>query len=487
MTSNDPASAAERNRLVRRANLDHVAAGETRSAQSATAPSGFSGRWSRRQWAQASLLATGAALVCALVPGFSGAMAPRSGDVHMATMALALPPAPAPAADAAPASYWQLVTVVPGQTLGEIFADQGVPASLMRRILDTPAASETLKRIRPGTELGFEFDPDHGGLRGFRFDRSTTERVELAVAGEDIVEHVIERPVEVHTSVVSGEIRSSLYGSARQAGLSPRVIATLTDRIFQYDIDFGRQIQPGDRYSVVVEELWREGERVGSGDVVAATFTTGGKTFTGFRFEHDGKVEYYDADGRPLKRSFIRSPIEFARLSSRFGNRRHPVLGTMRMHKGVDYAARTGTPIMAAGNARVQFRGRQRGYGNVVILDHGRGHTTLYAHMSKFGNIRQGQQVSQGQVIGYVGATGLATGPHLHYEFRVNGVHRDPLKVTMPPPEPLKGEALARFKAETAPTMARIEQYESLHFARSQAGSAPALASAGGSGDDDRG
>jgi len=157
------------------------------------------------------------------------------------------------------------------------------------------------------------------------------------------------------------------------------------------------------------------------------------------------------------------------------------------MHKGVDYAARTGTPIMAAGNARVQFRGRQRGYGNVVILDHGRGHTTLYAHMSKFGNIRQGQQVSQGQVIGYVGATGLATGPHLHYEFRVNGVHRDPLKVTMPPPEPLKGEALARFKAETAPTMARIQQYESLHFARSQAGSAPALASAGGSGDGDRG
>src|SRR5690606_3047188 len=275
------------------------------------------------------------------------------------------------------------------------------------------------------------------------------------------------------------EIRNSLYGSARQAGLTPGAIATLTDRIFQYDIDFARQIQPGDRYSVLIEELWREGERVGSGEVVAATFTTGGRTFTGFRFEHDGKVEYYDADGRPLKRSFIRSPIEFARLSSRFGSRRHPILGSMRMHNGVDYAARTGTPIMAAGDARVQFRGRQRGYVNTVILDHGKGHTTLYAHMSRFANVRQGERVKQGQVIGYVGATGLATGPHLHYELRVNGKHRDPLKVTTPPPEPPKGDALARFQAETAPTLARIQQYEQLHYARQQAAEAPAIASAG--------
>src|SRR5690554_3868934 len=208
MTPQDPASESERNRLVRLANLDHVAAGESRSTQSPDpASSGFSGRWTRRQWAQASLLATGAALVFALVPGFSSAMQPRSGNVHMATMALALPPAPASQQDAAPAGYWELVTVQPGQTLGEIFADQGVPASLMRRILDTPSARETLARIRPGTELGFEFDPEHGGLSGFRFERNTTERVQLAVAGDDITEHVIERPVKVHTSVVRSEER----------------------------------------------------------------------------------------------------------------------------------------------------------------------------------------------------------------------------------------------------------------------------------------
>ena len=158
-------------------------------------------------------------------------------------------------------------------------------------------------------------------------------------------------------------------------------------------------------------------------------------------------------------------PIPYARLSSKFGSRRHPVLGSMRMHKGVDYAAGTGTPIMAAGDARVQFVGTQRGYGNVVILDHGRGHTTLYAHMSRFGKVRKGQQVGQGTVIGYVGSTGLATGPHLHYEFRVNGVHRNPLSVTMPPAEPLKGADLVAFKAATSPTLARMESMEQLMFA----------------------
>jgi murein DD-endopeptidase MepM/ murein hydrolase activator NlpD len=202
--------------------------------------------------------------------------------------------------------------------------------------------------------------------------------------------------------------------------------------------------------------------------VLAATFTTGGKTYTGFRFERNGKTEYFDAEGRPLKKSFIRSPIQFARLSSNFGARRHPVLGRMRMHKGVDYAARTGTPIMAAGDARVQFAGVQRGYGNTVILDHGRGHTTLYAHMSRFGKFRAGQRVSQGEIIGYVGSTGLSTGPHLHYEFRVNGQHRNPLSVTMPPPEPLRGAELAAFQAQVAPAMARIRGMEQVMYAQAQ-------------------
>jgi murein DD-endopeptidase MepM/ murein hydrolase activator NlpD len=185
----------------------------------------------------------------------------------------------------------------------------------------------------------------------------------------------------------------------------------------------------------------------------------------------NGKAEYFTGDGRPLKKSFIRMPIPYARLTSGFGARRHPVLGRMRMHKGVDYAAGTGTPIMAAGDARVVSAGWQGGYGNAVVLDHGRGYTTLYGHMSRVGKIKRGQRIAQGTVIGYVGSTGMSTGPHLHYEFRINGVHRNPLSITMPPPEPLSGVALAQFRQQTSVALARIREVENIIYA--DAGTAP--------------
>ena len=201
----------------------------------------------------------------------------------------------------------------------------------------------------------------------------------------------------------------------------------------------------------MVEQTWRDGELIRTGPVQAATFTIGGKLHTGFRFERNGKAEYFTADGRPLKKSFIRMPIPYARLTSRSARAATRCSAPYAQHKGVDYGAGTGTPIMAAGDARVQFVGWKGGYGRAVILDHGRGYTTLYGHMSRFGKIKPGQRMPQGTVIGYVGMTGLATGPHLHYEFRINGVHRNPLSVTMPPPEPLDGTALAQFRAQTGP------------------------------------
>jgi len=423
-------------------------------------PAAFNTRWSRRHWLHASLFATLGALLATIVPGFSSQLQPSS-QAH-ATLPLQLPPLTVNAPEGA-GRFWEVVQVERGQTLGSLFDDRGVPAATMHRILDDPANRDALVRLRPGAELGFELD-ERGALRGFRFDRSPTQRVELDLRGDRMHEKVLERATTTRLAVTSAEIDHSLYAAGRKAGLSPAAIAVMTDDIFKYDIDF-KDVQPGDRFSAVVEETWREGERIGTGRILAATFSTDGKTYTGFRFERNGKAEYFTADGRPLKKSFIRMPIPYARLSSKFGSRRHPVLGTMRMHKGVDYAAGTGTPIMAAGDARVQFVGTQRGYGNVVILDHGRGHTTLYAHMSRFGKVKKGQQVAQGTVIGYVGSTGLATGPHLHYEFRVNGVHRNPLSVTMPPPEPLKGSDLVAFKAATAPTLARMESMEDLMFA----------------------
>lgn len=472
MTS--PASSADpqRGQRIRNRNLREAARQATMLHQHL--PASFqrdasSGRWTRRQWAHTSLFATLGALVVALVPGFSNAMQAPDTRVPLTTMSLSLPPLSRANLRAQAGDSWQVVTVESGQTLGSIFEDLDIPATTMHRLLEQPGAKDALTRLRPGAELGFDLPVDARGrpgkLRALRYDRGDTERVELALVGDKVVEKVIERPVEVRTTVISGKVGKSLFHSARKLGLTGSNINALTDEIFKYDIDFNSDVTASDRFSVVVEQTFREGELIRSGPVQVATFTAKGKQHTGFRFERNGKAEYFTAEGRPLKKSFIRMPIPYARLSSKFGARRHPVLGTMRMHKGVDYAAGSGTPIMAAGDARVAFMGWKGGYGRAVILDHGRGYTTLYAHMSSFGKIKQGQRVGQGTVIGRVGSTGLATGPHLHYEFRINGVHRNPLAHTMPPPEPLGGAELAKFRAQTGPALARIRTVEDIIYA----------------------
>ena len=245
--------------------------------------------------------------------------------------------------------------------------------------------------------------------------------------------------------------------SANAAGMSNAMTLELA-KVFGYDIDFAQDLRVGDRFYVVYDEVYRDGERVSSGDILAAAFVNQGREFSAFRYRFaDGRDAYFDREGRPMKKSFLRMPIEFARISSRFSTaRKHPILGKVRAHKGVDYAARSGTPIMSAGDGRIAFAGWKSGYGRCVIVDHGRGYTTLYGHMSKFGKYRTGGRVRQGDTIGYVGMTGLATAPHLHYEFRVKGVHQNPLTVTMPKPEPLPKSELARFNAQTSPMMAQL-------------------------------
>ncbi|HET8817964.1 MAG TPA: peptidoglycan DD-metalloendopeptidase family protein [Xanthomonadaceae bacterium] len=417
-------------------------------------------------------------LLAAIVPGFSDATRPAQFGGGHVTQALALPKLPMTRKRSEPGDSWRVVTVEPGQTLGAIFEDMGVPATTMYRILEQPGAREVLTRLIPGAQLAFDL-PDNGELRAFRYDRDDLHRVELALVGDQVSQRVIERPVETRSLAATGEIESSLYAAAREAGLSPAAIVAMTDEIFQYDIDF-TDAQKGDRFSVVYDETWREGERIGGGIIRAATFTTGGKTYTGYRFEHDGEVGYYDADGRPLKKAFIRMPIPYARITSNYSpSRRHPVTGKRRPHEGVDYGARSGTPILAAGKGRIKFSGWQRGYGRTIIIDHGNGYSTLYAHMSRFGKYDRGQSVPQGATIGYVGSSGLATGPHLHYEFRINGAHRNPLKVTMPPPEPLKGEALVAFRAQVAPVMARIEKLQGPADTRVASTATPRRASKG--------
>ena len=458
MTDRTPDS-LRKQRYKARLSVQHESALHQRLKQHL--PAAFNERWTRKHWMHAGLFASIGVMLATIVPGFSHSL----DETHLhARLPLQLPSLEQIQGEGA-TDTWQVLQVQPGQTLGSLFNELQLPASLMHRVLENEHAKAAFARLRPGTEIAFDI-PAPGQLRGMRFNRDADHRVELSVDGGQVTAQLSARETSTRTAVAVGEIRHSLYASASRAGLPANAISVLTDEIFKYDIDFSKDVQPGDRFSVVYDETWREGERVDASKVLAATFTTGGKTYTGFRFERNGKAEYFDADGRPLKKSFIRSPIQFARLSSNFGARRHPILGRMRMHKGVDYAAPTGTPIMAAGDARVQFAGTQRGYGNVVILDHGRGHTTLYGHMSRLGRYKTGQRVNQGEIIGYVGSTGMSTGPHLHYEFRVNGEHRNPLSVTMPPPEPLRGAELAAFRAQVAPAMARIRGMEEVRYAQ---------------------
>jgi murein DD-endopeptidase MepM/ murein hydrolase activator NlpD len=419
-------------------------------------------KWSHEHWLLAGLYGFVGTALIAIVPGFSNAT--RVAEAAPARLELALP-LPTATTQANSASGWQTVRIQRGENLGSVFAQLKLSPTLMHQLLAATSARDSLTRLREGQEIGFEFDAK-GTLKTLRFDKDSGTRIDLAVQGDKVTEKVLLRPVERRVEIASGIITSSLYADGARAGLTAGSINTLAN-IFKYDIDFVEDVRDGDTFQVVYEELWRDGQRIGTGDVIGATFTNRGKRFTAYSYAPDGgKVEYYDETGRPLKKVLMRIPIEFARLSSTFGMRKHPVLGRMRAHKGVDYAARTGTPIMAAGDGKVAFVGWRNGYGRAVIIDHGQGRSTLYGHMSAWGKEKQGQHVSQGSTIGYVGASGLATGPHLHYEFRINGTQVNPLTVTMPKPQPLGGLQLAKFRAATAPAVAKLELVEKANATR---------------------
>lgn len=415
-------------------------------------------------------------LVGVIMPTFASATRSDSAGTALTTMQLPLPPLPASAsADAAIASLaadgsnepdWKIAVVKAGQSLSDIFREQGLGPGDLQRAVDAQADATALRRIRPGDEFAFDIDAS-GSLRALRFDRSDAARVTLNFATGTVTESVQDRALERRVEVAHGVINSSLFDAGDQAGMSDLMTLRLANA-FGYDIDFAQDLRQGDSFSVIYDQVYRDGERLHGGDIIAATFTNQGKRYTAIRFTNaKGETLYYTEDGRPLRKAFLRTPVEFTRISSRFSaGRMHPVLGKMRAHRGVDYAAPSGTPIRAAGAGKIVYRGKQGGYGNVVILQHQGKFTTLYGHMSRFAAGKVGQHVSQGQVIGYVGMTGLATGPHLHYEFRLAGKHRDPLTVTLPKEESLPASELARFNKGSGVLLARLKMVDAVHLAR---------------------
>ncbi|MEO8672624.1 MAG: peptidoglycan DD-metalloendopeptidase family protein [Tahibacter sp.] len=442
--------------------------------------------WRREHWVLASVALAVTILSGMIMPTWANAMRHESVGVALTRMDIALPPISAeqvatddaalaglagagmlPGSPSGSGDDWKIVRVRAGQSLADIFHEQGLSPTDLQRVVETKSNSDALRRIHPGDEFAFRLTSE-GLLTGLRFDRDDKTRVVLTIGPKEIRSEIVERELERRVHVAHGVVDSSLFDAGERAGMSDAMILKLA-QAFGYDIDFAQDLREGDSFTVIYNDLYREGERLRDGDIVAATFINAGKRYTAFRYlDADGQAMFYSEEGRPLRTSFLRTPVEFTRISSRFtSGRMHPILGRMRAHKGVDYAAPAGTPIYAAGDAKIGFRGQKSGYGNVIILEHGGHYSTLYGHMSRFANaLGVGQRVHQGQLIGYVGMTGLATGPHLHYEFRIDGEHRDPLSVTLPKPEPLPATQLAQFRSQTQPLLARLKLLEGTRLAR---------------------
>lgn len=406
---------------------------------------------------------TAVVLQIALVGGLvTLALLPRDAELQPQTARASVPEAPAPQPSAAPSEAslgFSTIDVVVrrNDTMDRLFRQLELNLGDLATLRALPDLRGQVDMLKPGEMLRFKHRD--GELVGLERKLSDSETLQVTRDEKGFSSNVLENPLEVHTRTASATIHSSLFQAANAAGLTDRVAFDLAE-VFQYDIDFALDIQAGDRFTVVYEEIFQDGAPLRAGNILAAKFVNDGREYRAVRYvDSQGRAQYYSPDGKSLRKAFMRAPVQFSHVASRFNlARRHPILNRIRAHKGVDYAAPTGTPVRAAGDGRVKFIGRQGGYGNVIELEHGSGVVTVYGHLSRFASsLRRGQKVDMAQVIGYVGMTGLATGPHLHYEYRVRGAHKNPQTVPLPDAEPIPAAERERFLANTADLMNTLD------------------------------
>jgi murein DD-endopeptidase MepM/ murein hydrolase activator NlpD len=345
-----------------------------------------------------------------------------------------------------------------GDTFAALLARLGVDSADAVQLVRQHGKSKPFRSLHPGMTVQAE-TTDYGALLALRFVSGRDTILGFEREGDGF--RVIDEPAKLARQVVlkSGEIRSSLFAAADEVGMPDAVTMQIAD-IFSGDVDFHRDLRKGDRFAVAYEAFHHNGRLLKSGRVLAAEFVNNRKALRAVWFDdvEQGRGGYYAPDGKNLRKAFLRSPLEFSRVTSGFAMRFHPILQQWRAHNGVDYGAPTGTRVRATADGFVEFSGTQGGYGKVVILRHHGGITTVYAHLNSFaGDTRRGARVAQGDTIGFVGATGWATGPHLHYEFRVNNQHRNPLTIAMPAAEPVPVERMPAFTAAARPLAGQLE------------------------------
>ncbi|TXL22995.1 peptidase M23 [Methylococcaceae bacterium HT2] len=364
-------------------------------------------------------------------------------------------------------TIWREHKVKSGESLSAIFSSNELSKLDLHNIVHSNDISSQFASIIPGKSLMIGHDLS-GEFSHLIYKKNAYAELKATKLDDGSFKvELLEKELDQRINTATGVIHTSLFIDGKNAGLSDNIIMQLAN-IFAWDIDFALNLHEGDRFSVIYENLYIGSEFIGPGKILAAEFINQGKSIKSVRYQNaEGKVSYYNSGGNSMRKAFLRTPIDFARISSRFNlKRKHPVLNRIRAHKGVDYAAKTGTPIKSAGDGKITYRGRKGGYGRVVIVQHGQKYSTLYAHMSKYRKgQRVGSRVKQGQVIGYVGRSGLASGPHLHYEFRVNGVHRNPLTVTLPNANPIQAKYKADFLEKSRILFQQLEQLGSTQVA----------------------
>ena len=377
-------------------------------------------------------------------------------------------PLTAEAVETTQANAFKQVTmrVKKGDSLARLFKRHNFSASDLYNIMRSGKAAKQLKRIQPGDSFDIYFD-DQRRIQKLHYALSKIEHIQVTRQDDAFASKHITKDVEKRMAYATTTINDSLFLDGRKAGLSVAVIMDLAN-IFGWDIDFALDIRSGDELTMIYEEHYLDGEKIKDGTILAAEFINRNKTYRALRYTNSkGNADYYSEDGKNLRKAFLRSPVDFARISSRFNLRRkHPILNRIRAHRGVDYAASRGTPIRATGNGKIVHRARKGGYGRTVVIKHGTRYSTLYAHLNSYKRgQRVGSKVKQGQIIGYVGSSGLATGPHLHYEFRVNGVHRNPLTVKLPSAKHLPKSQHADFRTQTANFVSQLDSIKRTRLA----------------------
>jgi murein DD-endopeptidase MepM/ murein hydrolase activator NlpD len=363
--------------------------------------------------------------------------------------------------------FWQIDYVRRDDTLGSLFKRMGInDEDAIKFLMLAPDARAINTQLIPGRTLEVKTNLA-GQLLHLEYELDAESILVAGLTPEGYQVATEKLVLQNHQVLKSATIRDSLFGATDDAGI-PDQIALQIAEIFSSQIDFHDDLRPGDRFNVIYEAFYNAGELMKTGNVLAVEFVNKGKAYQAIHFgDAKGKFAYYTPEGKSLHKSFLRSPIEFTRVSSSFNaGRFHPILHRFKAHKGVDLAAPTGTRIKAAGDAIVEFAGRKGGYGNVVVLKHENNISTVYGHLSGFASgLRKNMKVAQGDIIGYVGMTGLATGPHLHYEFLVNKVHRDPLTVALPTSVPIDAKYREEFNARSLNYIAQIQMLNRSYMA----------------------